>query len=155
MKVICLRWARWASVATKSKIGSCKSAGNYSELPWINRHISISEWEAHCLLLHECDEDFWLPMWLNFTILTSACWFFCRRSDHKRNICCHHLVYGNCKIVWKFKASACAAVLWILFFVTFFIGFLETISHVSWSLILANFSCSWSIMTIKALCQKL
>ena len=105
MKVICLRWARWASVATKSKIGSCKSAGNYSELPWINRHISISEWEAHCLLLHECDEDFWLPMWLNFTSLTSACWFFCRRSDHKRNICCHHLVYGNCKIVWKFKAS--------------------------------------------------
>ena len=52
MKVICVRWGRWASVATKSKIGSCKSAGDYSELPWINRHMSISEWEAHCLLLY-------------------------------------------------------------------------------------------------------
>ena len=48
-----------------------------------------------------------------------------------------------------------AAVLWIMFFVTFFIGFFETISRVSWSLILAKFPCYWSIMTIKALCQKL
>ena len=58
MKVICLRWAGWALVARKLKIGSCKSAGDYNELPWINRHMSISEWEARCLLVHECDEDF-------------------------------------------------------------------------------------------------
>ena len=36
----------------KKLIVNCKSAGDYSELPWINRHMSISEWEAHCLLLH-------------------------------------------------------------------------------------------------------
>ena len=145
MKVIFLRWVRWASVATKSKIGSCKSAGDYSELPWINRHMSISEWEAHCLLLHFS---------ASFTCLVTACWFFCRWSDHERNICCHHLVYGNSKIFWKFKASM-LLYYGSFFFVTFFTGFFETISHVSWSWILAKFSCSWSIMTIKALCQKL
>ena len=115
--------ARWASVATKSKIGSCKSAGDYSELPWINRHMSISEWEARCLLLHFSAS----LMWFNFTCLITACCFFCRWSDHERNICCHHLVYGNSKILWKFKASMLLSVLWIMFFVTFFIGFFETI----------------------------
>ena len=116
MKVICLRWARWASVATKTKIGSCKCAGDYRELPWINRHMSISDWEARCLLVHECDEDFRFPMWLNFTCLITTCWFFFCWSDHERNMCCYDLVYGNSKIVWKFKASMHAAVLWIMFF---------------------------------------
>ena len=146
MKVICLRWAGWASVARKSKIGSCKSAGDYNELPWINRHMSISEWEAHCLLVHECDEDFRFPLWLNFACLITACWFFCRWSDHERSICCYDLVYGNSKIVWKFKSSM-LLYYGSCFFVTFFIGFFETISHVFWSVILAKFSCSWSIMT--------
>ena len=101
MKVICVRWGRWASVATKSKIGSCKSAGDYSELPWINRHMSISEWEAHCLLLY-----FSASYVIQFYMLDNGMLvFFCHWSDHERNICYHHLVYGNSKILWKFKAS--------------------------------------------------
>ena len=109
MKVICLLGGQDEHrFQQNKKIGSRKSAVDYRELLWINRHMSISEWEAHCLSLHECDKDFWFPMWLNFTcLITALLFFFCRWSDHERNIYCYDLVYGNGKIVWKLKHLCC------------------------------------------------
>ena len=141
--------ARWASVATESKIGSCKSAGDYSELPWINRHMSISEWEAHCLLLHFSAsyviqiymlDNCMLVFFVIGVIMKEICavmtWFMeiVKSLEHLKHLCSCPMDHVFCYILY-----------WVL----------ETISHVSWSLILAKLSCSWLIMTIKAFCQKL
>ena len=160
MKVICLLGGQDEHrFQQNKKIGSRKSAVDYRELLWINRHMSISEWEAHCLSLHECDKDFWFPMWLNFTcLITALLFFFFVVGVIMKEI--STVMTWFMEMVKSFEnLSIYAAGLWIMFFVTFFIGFFkkhaEIISHVSWSLILAKFSCSWSIMTIKALHQKL
>ena len=92
--------ARWVSVATKSKIGSCKSAGDYSELPWINRHMSISEWEAHCLLLH-----FSASYVIQFYMLDNCMLFFLSLEWSWKKYLLSSLGLWNSKILWKFKAS--------------------------------------------------
>ena len=143
--------ARWASVATKSKIGSCKSAGDYSELPWINRHMSISEWEAHCLLLH-----FSASYVIQFYMLDNCMLFFLSLEWSWKKYLLSSLGLWNSKILWKFKASICCCAMdhvfcyilhWVLWnnliscFLKFIFGKVL--------LFLVDY------MTIKALCQKL
>ena len=135
----------------KIKIGSCKSAGDYSELPWINRHMSISEWE----LLTAYYFIFRLPMWFNFTCLITACCFFCRWSDHERNICCHHLVYEIVKSFESLKHLCCCAMDHVFCYILHWVLWNNLISCFLKFIFGKVLLFLVDYMTIKALCQKL
>ena len=136
----------------KIKIGSCKSAGDYSELPWINRHMSISEWEAHCLLLH-----FSASYVIQFYMLDNCMLFFfvVGVRDHERNICCHHLVYEIVKSFENLKHLCCCAMDHVFCYILHWVLWNNLISCFLKFIFGKVLLFLVDYMTIKALCQKL
>ena len=92
MNVICLLGGQDEHrFQQNKKIGSRKSAVDYRKLLWINRHMSISEWEARCLLLH-----FSASYVIQFYMLDNCMLFFLSLEWSWKK----YLLF-----LWKFKAS--------------------------------------------------